>query len=273
MYSYLNKFFIFLLASLLFINLTSKAFAHETGPSYVVINDEPTLLNIVHAFGHNPGFTLATDLAHEDSYEAGSLMHFRINKENFFTPENAPAEFRWDFQDGTPVQYGDEVTHTFESAGSHFVNIESRHDPKTPYTLADTVQINITSAKNYELPVAKIMVNDKLITDFKTQTPVPLNKTIEFDASQSVGKNLRYYWELGDGTRSRDKKVSHTYTASGESTYYVVLRVSDDQGIVNDSIVTLLTTSITPSPAPSSNVIVNFFRSFVSFFSKLFSKQ
>jgi hypothetical protein len=96
-----------------------------------------------------------------------------------------------------------------------------------------------------------------------------LKKEIQFDGSQSVGNNLRYYWELGDGTRSRDKSVTHSYNSMGESTYFVVLRVSDDQNMVHDSIITLNSTSIQPEKEPS-NYFVGLFRYFSDVIARIF---
>ena len=272
MKSHLLKLFLLLLVSFLILFIP-QTMAHETGPSYVVINGKPTTLNIVHAFGHNPGFTLATDLAPEDKYVAGSPINFQINKANYYTPENAPADFKWDFQDGTAPVEGDNVTHTFKSQGTYFVNILARYNPNTPYSIADIVQVNVVTSKNYQLPIAKIMVNGKFITDFNTKTEVPVNKEIELDASRSIGSNLRYYWELGDGTRSRNKVVSHIYTGTGESTYFVLLRVADDQNMSHDTIITLVSSSLKGETAPSSNLFIRLFQPIWLFISRIFSNK
>lgn len=271
MQSHLYKIILIIFLVSLFIGIPLITLAHETGHSYVEINDVPTKLNIVHAFGHNPGFTLATDLAPIDSYPAGSPITFKINKENYYTPENAPAVFRWNFQDGTPPVDGDEVIHTFNSQGSYFVNIHARYNSDNPYTIIDTVQINIITSKKNQLPIAKIMVDGKLITDFDIKNEIPLNKKIEFNASQSLGSNLRYYWEFGDNTRSRDKIVSHVYKGDGESTYFPVLRVSDEQNIVHDSIITLVSHSVKPSP--TLNPFIGFFQQIWNAIVNIFSRK
>lgn len=266
------RYLFFILSIIFFLVNYSPIYAHETGPSYVMVNGESTVLNIVHAFAHNPGFTLATDLTPQNAYRPGTPIHFSINKENYFTPENAPSEFKWNFQDGTEPVTGDQVTHSFSSAGSYFVQIEARIRGQLHYSLADIVQINIVPSDHYVLPTAKITVDGKLITDFHSKNQIEAKKPIEFDGSESVGKNLRYYWELGDGTRSRDKNISHTYRSMGESTYFIVLRVSDDQNIVHDSIITLSSTTISKEEEPS-NYFMGLFRYFSDVIARVIFRQ
>lgn len=270
MQPYLYKLFLLALSIFLILSI-QKTFAHESGPSYIFINGKNTLLNPVRAFAHNPGFNLGTDLAPENKYVAGVPVAFKIDKKNFFTPDNVEADFQWDFQDGTPRVDGPEVVHIFQAPGSYFVNLYARTDKNIPYTNADIVQLNVVTSQTYEPPIARIKVNGQLISDYKQVVKIPLNTEIQFDASDSSGSNLRYYWEFGQDTRSRDPKVTHTYTGTGESTFFPLLRVTDDQSIVSDSIVTISSEgTISLSPALSSNIVVNFFSSIWKFLTDLF---
>lgn len=263
---------LFLLALAFFVIMSiHKTFAHETGPSYIFINGKNTTLNVAQAFSHNPGFILGTDLAPDEKYIVGTPVAFKIDEKNFFTPNNAPAEFQWDFQDGSPRVDGASAVHAFENPGSYFVNLYARHDKNTHYTNADIVQLNVVASTEDPVPFARIMVNGKIITDYKQKMVIPLNTEIELDASQSTGRGLRYYWELGEGTRSRDKKIMHTYKGTGESTFFPLLRVTDDQSVVSDAIVTITSEgTISPSPKASSNIVANFFSAIWKFLSNLF---
>lgn len=55
--------------------------------------------------------------------------------------------------------------------------------------------------------------------------------TVAFDSSASLapcGKIVKSIWSFGDGTKSREAKVTHTYAAPGD--YTVRLELTDDRG-------------------------------------------
>ncbi len=76
--------------------------------------------------------------------------------------------------------------------------------------------------------------------------------SVSFDASSSSGTVTEYHWNLGDGTESKEMKVTHTYNEA--DTYTVVLTVKNDKNNIStasESIVVDITPDnppVTPSP-------------------------
>ncbi len=61
-----------------------------------------------------------------------------------------------------------------------------------------------------------------------TSGQVPL--TVAFDASASVGENLTYQWDFGDGSTGTGQRISHIYEYATKYGYFVVLTVTDESG-------------------------------------------
>ncbi len=247
-----------LLIVVIFCLLVTKTYAHENGPSYIAVNGKLTVLNAVHALAHQPGFLIATDLAPENFYLTNTPITFTIDQKNYFTPENRPAEFRWDFQDNTSVTEGVGVTHKFAIEGSYFVILQARDNNKQPFRTVDTVQINIVSSEDYQPPVAQIKINGSFVNSYKAPQHIELGKPVSFDASSSIGNNLRYFWEFGDDKRSKDKIVEHTFIGVGESTFFPLLRVVDEKNISHDVIVSVTSAKITPTPVIQKQNFLNY---------------
>ncbi len=88
-------------------------------------------------------------------------------------------------------------------------------------------------------------VNGSETTDFFNVTLEEANTGITFDPSITVpaqGRNIKQYeWFYGDGfsdTRSSDVPVTHSYAEQGE--YFVTLRVTDDQDVIDRRVVKIV---------------------------------
>ncbi len=101
-------------------------------------------------------------------------------------------------------------------------------------SLVDTVQIGLAVCASEEVQAvvddvvveAQGQPNEELKASF-TVSPksgkVPL--VVDFDASDSIGSNLTYVWDFGEGTTAEGQQVSHTYNTPER--YNVTLTVSD----------------------------------------------
>jgi len=77
-----------------------------------------------------------------------------------------------------------------------------------------------------------------------------------FDGSESTGRSITYFWEMGDGNTSTAPSPSHTFTVPGS--YQVNLTVTDDyQNISTASIVVIVENVIPTAHADSDIPAVN----------------
>jgi len=67
-----------------------------------------------------------------------------------------------------------------------------------------------------------------------------VDETIDFDASKSVddGEIVSYKWDFGNGIYGNGTVVSHSY--SKEGTYQVILDVTDNDGLSNRKLLTVI---------------------------------
>lgn len=128
-------------------------------------------------------------------------------------PDGKIIEYRWDFGDGS-YGAGKTASHTFETPGDFNV-ILSAIDNNLMIGVGK-VQISVRTGE----PAAVIEADP--ITGF-----APLE--VSLDASKSTdedGTIVSYAWDLGDGAKSSDIKLTHTYEHGGS--YNVTLTVEDN---------------------------------------------
>ncbi len=78
-------------------------------------------------------------------------------------------------------------------------------------------------------------INKFPIVNIGSDTAVLENELVTFDGTQSYdpdGSIVEYYWELDNTTTSTDQNPSHTYPSAG-TTYNILLRVTDNGGLIN----------------------------------------
>ncbi|UCC58360.1 MAG: PKD domain-containing protein [Candidatus Bathyarchaeum sp.] len=87
-----------------------------------------------------------------------------------------------------------------------------------------------------------IIPNYPPVADFSVSaSTVFTGEMISFDASGSYdpdGTIVSYFWEFGDGDTATGVSVDHLYVENGS--YFVTLRVEDDDGAVNEKTVSIL---------------------------------
>ncbi len=125
--------------------------------------------------------------------------------------------YRWDFGDGSPMAFGQSVTHVYPRSGIYPVTL--RVDDATGLSNATAVDATVVTIKTRPVAVAGI------------NRDVCSGQPILFDASESVdpdGGLLLYSWDFGDGDGSDLVNPTKVYEQPGA--YPVTLTVRNGTG-------------------------------------------
>lgn len=159
-----------------------------------------------------------------------------IGQTTFFTattPNGGSLSYQWEFGDGTAPQNGaSTINHIYPAVGNYTVRVTATN---ASTTINRSLVVTVTDTP----PQANLV----------TSAPDLVGQMTTFQSS-SVGNNLSYAWDLGDGTRlgpSQTPTVTHNYLNVGR--YTVVLTVSNGAGsdVVSRTIEILQT--VTPPTA------------------------
>lgn len=157
-------------------------------------------------------------------------------KETNLSPE-VVTSYRWDFGDGNR-SYGQRVTHSFNSQGIYWVQLEIRDDDGA----LDSTEKKIIVSPKRKAPEACFtwyysdeMTNQELEELGIEIIIVPEKRLVILDASCSKdydGSIIFYYWDFGDGLSygSPTAKVKSHYYEVGKQ-YQVTLSVTDNDGL------------------------------------------
>ncbi|NNE34804.1 MAG: PKD domain-containing protein, partial [Rhodothermales bacterium] len=137
------------------------------------------------------------------------------------------VSYSWSFGDGATGS-GQSGAHTYTSPGDYTLQLTVTDDDGASNSQSVTVTVNEG-------------VNEAPAANFSA-TPLSGNAPllVSADASASTdadGTIVSYAWSYGDGTTGTGQAVDHTYTSPG--TYSLRLTVTDDDGAVNASTVTI----------------------------------
>lgn len=135
-----------------------------------------------------------------------------------FDPNGDRLGYTWDFGDGSPLQTGRVVTHTFPRSGAF------------PVTLTVDDGSGLPNANAVD--AGQVIIDARPIADAGGGREVCSGDTVLFDASASRdpdGGLLRQQWDFGDGTRSDLVNPAKTYQTPG--VYAVTLTVRDESGL------------------------------------------
>lgn len=211
--------------------------AHGTNPGFPVsINGDPvTSYPLEESNVYSEKHVIPNDTASRN-FLVGEKVTFVIDPSEAEDPESILV--KWDMGDGSRTE-GLTVDHVYEKTGSFFVTVESVGTGSEP-SVKEIILINVVPGESYKLPKAVITVNGQSgekdgynILDFE------LVHTLEFDASDSVeggSKIVNYSWEFGDDKSAEGEKVKHRYELP-QAFATVLLRVTDENGLINDAIV------------------------------------
>jgi LEA14-like dessication related protein/PKD repeat protein len=144
-------------------------------------------------------------------------------------PNGDIKRYVWRFDDVSTPAEGEQVTHTFSSAGQYEVELTVIDAQRN--TATDTVSIDV-DPEPLESPTAVAEAN-------QTSGEAPLEVT--FDAGESTASDteiVEYAWRFDDRSElETGEQVSHTFSSEGQ--YTVELVVTDDEGNTASDTVTI----------------------------------
>jgi PKD repeat protein len=138
------------------------------------------------------------------------------------------VSYSWTLTDGSTTKSfsGSTFTYSYSHYGDSVVTLTVTDDLGDTGTTSVTVHVNAINV------IAKINANP-------TSGSAPLN--VKFDGSGSYdpdgGNIVSYQWDFGDGSTGTGSVVYHTYYNAG--TYTVTLTVTDDEGTIGYTSVTI----------------------------------
>jgi|GEM_PF-3292805 len=168
-----------------------------------------------------------------------------------FTPENgcqAPCEvtftsesenaagLQWDFNDGSPLQTGNPVKHTFTSGKIYEVKLMAKGVDGGTSGETRSVKIDAPAASAPEADFKYTITNDSIAP-----------ATVTFD---NQSKNATTYtWDFGDtgsaNNTSTEQNPNHTYSNAGS--YVVTLTAKNDQNVTDSQTYTIVIKTAIPS--------------------------
>ncbi len=145
-------------------------------------------------------------------------------------------KWEWDFGDGTRGQ-GEAVEHTFEKSGDYVVTLTVTTDSGT--------DCNQTSGKK------RVRINAPPVAEAGDAQLVGVYQVVTFDGSSSTdpdGVLSSYRWDFGDGHTDTGVQPTHQYEKPGQ--YEVVLTVTDNTELGNNSDTDTLAVTVNDPPKP-----------------------
>lgn len=133
------------------------------------------------------------------------------NLEVAFENNSNGITYEWDFGDGSPVVTDENPIHVF-TPGTYEVTL----------TAVNPESCNIEDETTLEIIVGEEQEIDAAFQLVQTDCEI---FTVE-GADQSVGENLTYSWNMGDGTTYDTPDISHDYASTG--VYEVTLTITDE---------------------------------------------
>ncbi len=143
--------------------------------------------------------------------------------------------YAWDFGNGDTAT-GAQTTYAFASADDYTVTLTVTDSANQDDTTTQTLTITPPGPQ----------------AAFTFSGPARAGQSQHFDASDSTGDDLTYYWDFGDGDAGRNGQIAHVYD-SGDS-YTVTLTVTDANDS-SDSASQSLTIAAAPQPVADDGII------------------
>jgi len=163
-------------------------------------------------------------------------------------PDGNPLTYFWDFGDGTPLQRGIKVYHTYDTPGIY------------PVILTVDDGTGLDNARHSTSIV--VTINHAPISDPGEDRTVCAGDVVLFSGSRAVdpeGGLLKYHWGFGDGTEANGMNPTKTYILGG--VYSVTLTVKDDSGLPcsmdSDQIIVRVAESPVADAGPDMSVCAN----------------
>ncbi|MBN1869376.1 MAG: PKD domain-containing protein [Candidatus Omnitrophica bacterium] len=149
--------------------------------------------------------------------------------------------YYWNFGDGTALQAGSKISHTYEQGGHYRISV----------VVDDQKGTSCSTATAY----ANININTPPIANAGPNSSCCVNKEVLFSASASSDPDkdrLTYTWNFGDGNEKQGENVTHTYSEAGS--YNVRLTVNDLKGSYCSQSTDGFTAVVREVPIPSIDI-------------------
>jgi len=154
-------------------------------------------------------------------------------------------QWNWDFGDGTYGE-GKKLEHTYDESGYYVVKLTVSTDSKT-----DCNKTSKQKTININAPPVAQATSDGLKRPEKDDRLVGVNQIVTFNGSSSRdpdGVIASYDWDFGDGCKDSGVLARHQYKKGGS--YKVVLRVTDNTKLANNSSTDTIVISVNETPLP-----------------------
>ncbi len=267
------KRLLFLLFSILFVLLPPSSVLAHSGPPFILIDGQATVINPVYFSGNK--LKVANEIAPK-KYLVNQKIVFGVDRALLSVDPNLIGEnnFSWDFGDGNKKS-GLDNNHSFKKTGSFIVTLRAKDPTYDNEVELEIVKIDILPTVNYTLPQAKIKVNEQLIENpIETIVATEMGEEILFDASFSKGSGLKYQWDFGDGSEmGTGKQIKRIIKFDGSYNYSVfpVLRVTDANRLFSDAYVQIsndksiqTTTNSAQNSTKNNNFSANFLKAILT---------
>lgn len=176
---------------------------------------------------------IAGDIAPE-TYSTGEKIVFEIDTGKTLISSEVlqKTKFYWDFGDGQTSE-GVKSSHAYEKTGSYTVQLSAGY-LENPHSVLDSLFLNVIPNDKFTVPTAVITINGKKISDPKNElTAVKPGQAVKLEASFNPQKSeAKYLWDLGDGTSSSERQLTHTYPVNYTFTT-PVLKAQDESGFIS----------------------------------------
>ncbi|HHJ19688.1 MAG TPA: PKD domain-containing protein, partial [Gammaproteobacteria bacterium] len=153
--------------------------------------------------------------------------------------EGPITQYRWKFNDGSPLAFGKKVNHLFQLPGSYTVALSVEDNAGQTTTATRGIVASKTTPTNTAPQAAYSFT--------PTSGNAPLK--VSFDASSSTdaeGAIKSYQWQFENGETATGKTASHTFTQAGD--YPVKLTVTDGGNLTSS-----ITHIVKATPATTTN--------------------
>ena len=211
--------------------------------------------NVTHTFTDNGNYTITLTVTDDDGAATSSTLDITVNNLAPVITEivgetevlegdeisyraiasdsgNDTLTYSWDFGDGSEIQQGADVTHTFTDNGNYTIALTVTDDDGAATTSTIDVTVN-----NVAPTITEILGN--------TEVSEGEEATYSAIASDAGNDTLTYSWDFGDGSESVEgESITHVFTDNGE--YTITLSVTDSDGAATSSTLDVTVNNLAP---------------------------
>lgn len=150
----------------------------------------------------------------------------KFDASDTFINDQTISGFEWDFGDGESKKAGAQVTHVYDEPGKYIVKVKAITIEGESYATEVTL-------------VVREPLRDVCFLPSRNSGRAPLG--VNFDTSCSTSGFVKWEWDFGDASQSREQNPAHVFVQEGE--FVVTLRATDEDGRVMENKTTITVTS------------------------------